>query len=369
MAPSHQCNRDDCPPANVNGPKLKCSKCGKLCFLKCFGIQQSFTVESTESIKIKLPTGGTVFAFLPHSAFVCCTDEISLTDLKKQMKLPKPPRSTSKNRQSLDSVDYNSVLTELASIKEIVSVTKSNTESLLENEKKQQNRIEHTKTVPYPPFTHSPAQSRLSKPSYADTMKNFSTPSQALKRKRQDTPKQPNKLDVPPPKLGTKVNSGGLAVAPEKIKLNQKFEKAIWISRLNPSVSIDDITNYITANTSITDTSRFKIFKLVKKDRDLSTLNFVSFKIELNTEDFDILVDPDVWSKGVMVREFLQNRTLGDFLFPALNERQNPKTSTVESMETNQPQPVSSKQISPKQSVRKQTTPKKSPPKASFQNQ
>lgn len=70
----------------------------------------------------------------------------------------------------------------------------------------------------------------------------------------------------------------------------------------------------------------------MKKGQDLSTLKFVSFKVAVNQDEFDVLMDPDVWPENVMVREFLQNVTLGDY-FPALpNRNEKNQKSPIEQM-------------------------------------
>lgn len=117
--------------------------------------------------------------------------------------------------------------------------------------------------------------------------------------------------------MGTKENANGLVVVakPEpKVRAEKpKFEKAVWISRLGTSVTEDIVRDYITQNTSVSNCS---VHKLVKKDRDLSTLNFISFEIAVNETDFAVLNDKNVWPANVMVREFVEIKpqTLGDFM-------------------------------------------------------
>lgn len=56
-------------------------------------------------------------------------------------------------------------------------------------------------------------------------------------------------------------------------------EKAIWISRLHRDTSAEDISPYVMDKLGIAEVDQLDIRKLVKKDRDISTYSFVSFRI------------------------------------------------------------------------------------------
>lgn len=101
-----------------------------------------------------------------------------------------------------------------------------------------------------------------------------------------------------------------------------KFEKPLWVSRMDPATSNDDVVAYITSNTSVTDKEQISVHKFVKKDVDLSTLKFISFKVEMNADDLKLLNDENLWPEKVQVREFMQTpkNVLGNY-FPPLNEQ------------------------------------------------
>lgn len=185
--------------------------------------------------------------------------------------------------------------------------------------------------------------SRTQAQSYASATR-YTEASQTPKRRRQETI-VPSivKKNAPPAKTGTKSSACGLAVVPKPAqKEKPQYSKAVWVSRFAPDTTIETITDYIRTETHVNDESPFMVHKLIKKDQDLSTLKFVSFKIMVNDDNFEILMDPDVWPHGILVREFTQNHTLGDHIFPALNAK-NQKTSTqkmdFESTSDNQQQP------------------------------
>lgn len=105
------------------------------------------------------------------------------------------------------------------------------------------------------------------------------------------------------------------------------------MSRLNPSVTEEDIRDYITTNTSAS--SNFNVRKLVKRGQDLTQLNFVSFKVDVNAADFDILKVQSAWPVGVAVRPWdpvpmAKPVTLGNFFPENLNGLQ-PRTSPSKS--------------------------------------
>lgn len=91
-----------------------------------------------------------------------------------------------------------------------------------------------------------------------------------------------------------------------------------------------EIVDYIVSDTPVNDTSKFNVQKLVKKGTDLATLKFVSFKIEVNEDEYKILSEPDMWPEHVLMRPFIENKKLGNF-FPQSNQK-----PTAEEMETNQ---------------------------------
>lgn len=126
---THKCNREDCPSAHVNGPTIKCAKCKSICYLKCFGIEKCATWESVDVIKYTLPNGSALYTFLPHSAFVCCGENITSPELKANLKVPGKQRGTSQTRiQTKTSAENASILNEIAEIKQKLNAINDSTE-------------------------------------------------------------------------------------------------------------------------------------------------------------------------------------------------------------------------------------------------
>lgn len=69
-------------------------------------------------IKYILPNGSVLYTFLPHSAFVCCGENLTSPELKANMKIPSKQRETSQTRNQTKTTNENaSILNEIAEIK------------------------------------------------------------------------------------------------------------------------------------------------------------------------------------------------------------------------------------------------------------
>lgn len=109
------------------------------------------------------------------------------------------------------------------------------------------------------------------------------------KRKRSNSPDvSRQKPQFPPAKMGTKSSVNGLSVVkPNRNRDDEpEFKKALYVSGLHPTTSNGELADYIVQNTSVNDKTEFNVHKMVKKDADLSVLRFVSFKVEMNDDEF-----------------------------------------------------------------------------------
>lgn len=340
---THKCDKDKCPSAHVKGPKMKCGKCGNVTYLQCFGFQAGKKIDGHDTVKMSLTNGVVFTTFIPCMAFHCCSGEMSDEEQKFVLKMP-TVRSTSKSRTTKPSESESMIVGELNCIKEmlksVMKVSDAHTEQIAEIKSLSLATESNVKKA-----TEQSASLNMSSPAlqYTQAFRNRAlakarneTPTSS-KRKRTDSPSRA-KMNLPSPKFGTKSNVNGLSVVPKRDPNRDdkpKFEKAIWVSRLRPDVTEEQVVEFITSNTSATDKTKMNVHKLVKKDADLTLLKFVSFKIELNVDDFNLLNDPAVWPENVMVREFMQvpKATLGEF-FPRLKPAQKPTSAA--SMETQQ---------------------------------
>lgn len=87
-----------------------------------------------------------------------------------------------------------------------------------------------------------------------------------------------------------------------KTVADEKEQFWIYLSRLDPSHTVEDIA--VTAQECLGTNEPPKVVLLVKKDADLSKLNFVSFRVEVPNELKDVALQAATWPTGVLVREF-----------------------------------------------------------------
>lgn len=91
---------------------------------------------------------------------------------------------------------------------------------------------------------------------------------------------------------------------PQKKRGRQpKPEKAVWISGIHRDATEEELTDYIKESIGIAP-AEFEVRKLVKKDRDITTYSFVSFRIACTQANFNQLMSPMYWPSGSRIREF-----------------------------------------------------------------
>lgn len=107
--------------------------------------------------------------------------------------------------------------------------------------------------------------------------------------------------------------SNGAKNTPETQRIG-KLNKSIRIAGLHPSVTVEQMNDYVLENTPLNDKSKFRCKMLVKSGQDLSNLTFISFKIDVAADDFAAIVNPDCWPSHVTIREFvhIQKPKTGD---------------------------------------------------------
>lgn len=80
-------------------------------------------------------------------------------------------------------------------------------------------------------------------------------------------------------------------------------KKWIHISKFKPTVSCDQIINYIAANSNI-DKANIECYKLVKKDANLSELKSVNFKLGVVSSFYNDIFNSKLWPTDIRVRPF-----------------------------------------------------------------
>lgn len=316
------CSRDECPPANVKvDSTVQCFNCKHDIHLQCIGI----------SVKADKLTS-------PNIRFICetCMQSNQTSNETHDMNASisatpggSKPKTIS-NRLIMNEVNQLRSIVE-ASVEQL-KVIDAKTTTIASSTDVLVNRalrpalgstpstmpILSTPT-PTPNRRWGPNRQHGAQQSFPDAARE--SPFMASKRKNSydhGNPTKITKTDIPQPKMGTKASSNKLCAVKPMVKSKPiertSFGRAIWISRINPSTESSAIVDYIVSETSVTDKSKFNVRKLVKNGTDCSSLKFVSFKIEVNEDEYGVLNDPNVWPEDVMMRPFIENRKFGDFL-------------------------------------------------------
>lgn len=107
--------------------------------------------------------------------------------------------------------------------------------------------------------------------------------------------------------------------------------KSIYVSRVSPEVSTEQIADHIKTYVPNIDEKTFKVNKLVKKEQSLEKLSFVSFRVACAESHYRQLSDPSFWPAHVMIGEFVERprkTKLSDFIgdFPTLRGRKHSVT-------------------------------------------
>ena len=82
--------------------------------------------------------------------------------------------------------------------------------------------------------------------------------------------------------------------------------RLIYISNLQPKTEIADIIQHLKSlNLDKSLIDRIVVAKLVPPNKESNRFSFVSFKLQVPIEYYDVIAHPNVWPKGVSVREFV----------------------------------------------------------------
>lgn len=394
MSPNiHICDRDVCPMKNVSGPKLLCSKCQSTCYLLCLGFEIC-----GNGVKINSNTGCN-FAMDPNSICITCPkcDASFLTEAinekmeqtengtnnikpnvnsvlmsqtpNKQKVLPNQtntsavtPMSFSQLKQEITKMTriLNTVKavvdTSSADICELKTVT-TDTNNIVKtyNTKSSEfNNVFSTKlnaltneTQSFSNMVKQQHDQRQTFPLKRKMATNNDAAGQTTSIQLPNSSKQmySKPKNLPQPKTGKRLGAVGLMAAP-KVKPKPKFDKALHVSRIEPSVTVEQMNDYIKSNTKLIENEDFKCTLLVKKDKDISTLSFVSFKIDICVDKCEQLTDEDFWPEGVQIRSFVPpTPTFADFLTtspgnmntqPNKISKQNEQKNEIEQMQVGQ---------------------------------
>lgn len=356
MPPPRKCSREDCAPKNtLSSQTVNCFCCKGQIHLSCYGVlkfaEEIFVSanivmicdecltdsKEQQSPKRKQSTSGTNLV-----QYTIDPQNPTLSLSKTAPTLPTPPKnSTVKQNQQTQAV-IELLVQEIKTNTETIAGLKNSVDSMKETISEQKATVGESIRL------NEESYSTI-KQSYANILKNTSqndvketprstrpfrtqkpTPKQVPKQTPKQTPK-PNKPTV----SGTSEKVIGKPPSPNRIRLNgrsntaPKSEKAIWVSRLHRDTTEEELSSYIKDAIGITSTDQYQVRKLVKKDKELSSYSFVSFKITCPVNMFHTLMDVKIWPNYSQIREFDLDQKISSGI--RLNQQRSDETEISQS--------------------------------------
>lgn len=304
MMSTHNCSREDCPTTNVNGPKITCVKCKKPQFLQCHAQKHSSGL-----IRIPLPTGASIYVEMQNMQFGCAScAQVGGIQVPITAQFTPVVKTTPKTKSQ--TVTNGQILNALQSgFDELKSFIKKNSNDNMATVKSSIEKMDTKVTDRKIPLFSTVLKSKTkfsANETPRTSKRKLNEDKDKLVLVNNKTSEQISSVTIPSPKRGTKELQIGRLVSPVKNRQLNKFTKSIRVSGLHPTVTANDMTEYIISNTNITDKARFSCRPLVKKDQDVTQLSYISFKIDISDEDFNTLMDPLWWPNNCTIREFVR---------------------------------------------------------------
>lgn len=138
--------------------------------------------------------------------------------------------------------------------------------------------------------------------------------------------------------------NGALSEDAAKRNANQrpKLTEHIFVSKLEPSVTTDELIDYVKECIPDVSEEHFSVYMLVKKEQQLDKLSFVSFRVSCTSELHKQLFDPSFWPGHVSIGPFYNNPRpkkiqLGAFITTNGTETRKEAITTAETNGDNTP--------------------------------
>lgn len=323
-----KCSREDCPAQN-NSPDLTwyCYGCKNPIHLLCYGIgkdpEEIFVNDNivmvcddclknpreTVSPKRKMPNATT--------SLKQRTIDVQSPTLSLSMTAPTVISSKQITAKQSQQIQIQTVIESLVQKVEIQTATIAGLQTSVEvmNDTISQQNAVVGHSIKVNNENISSIKETLKQTPIASHRKSYAETVRPLNRRStvNETPKTSNSTRTPrstkPILSGTSQNVIGKPISPQQSTRNDrssavpKPEKAIWVSRLHRETTEDELALYIKDSIGIP-AADFDVRKLVKKDRDISTYSFVSFRITCSQSNFTTLMQTHHWPSNSVIREF-----------------------------------------------------------------
>lgn len=113
--------------------------------------------------------------------------------------------------------------------------------------------------------------------------------------------KRPKPVNAAPavPATGNSVSPSTIGVVADSRK-DPKFW--LYLSRLSRHTTVDQVSALVKSRLGIDDVD---VVRLVGKGQDVSKMAFISFRVGMKLELKDTALNPSIWPKGILLREFI----------------------------------------------------------------
>lgn len=96
-----------------------------------------------------------------------------------------------------------------------------------------------------------------------------------------------------------------------------KKNQYLYVSHLHPSTVAENMRSYVSSKLNMT-LSDIDCWPLIPKNRDVNSLNFISFKVGLPEDVFERTLAPEFWPTGTSIRRFIINNRQKNSNFPVI---------------------------------------------------
>lgn len=315
MGANKKCSRDDCPPVNIHKDYIaKCGNCGDNLHLPCIGIDHKvnevlfhrnirvfcndcsalLSVGSNNAAVAKsIVKPSMVFGTTDSGASSAKIDEIAAILLEVRDTTRDINKKITSDGDSSHS--YAAVVKKMDELKEIAAKTQA----------KVDEKCFEKSVVPLQ-ANHNP----------------FSFPPLGTPSSKRKCTSPPPSLSLPPPRkfLGCKLTSGTATVRNHglgsRVELNSgnmmqsprdRLNKAIYVSRMQNDVTKEKIVCYLKSQMAELNESDISLRLLVKKDVDVRTRRFISYRLACTEALYEEFIKPSFWPDHIEIGEFFED--------------------------------------------------------------
>lgn len=341
MGGNKRCSRDDCSPVNVQMEyTAKCGHCGNELHLPCIGIEHKvnevlfhrnirvFCNDCSESLPVgahTMPKAHSVVkpSSLSSSAFFGATNSGAVSSAKMDaiaallLEVRDIARDTNKKVTSNvdSSQSYADVAKKVDEIRDIATKTNERVNEKCFN-----------KPVALPAGRSLIAFPPLGTPSSKRKCESSPPPLQS-QRKFVGRKLTTGTATITTHGLGSRVelSNGNMLQSPRT-----RLAKAIYVSRMQNDVTKEKIVEYLKSQVADLNENEISLRLLVKKDVDVSTRRFISYRLACTEALYDKFIKPSFWPDHIEIGEFFEDsrergsNNVASFASPsAINARRN----------------------------------------------